>query len=140
PNLPMYAPNGLPTAYRSNAGWVNPLASVQQSGYQNGETNVFQSTLSFNVKVPWVEGLGFKLLTAFDKNATQNKGWTTPYTLMGRDRDVVSGDFVVVNQLPGMSVNTLRQSYNQNTRQTFQPSLTYSRDFKDHSINALVLY
>src|SRR5690606_28368243 len=71
PNIPMYAPNGLPTAYNSNAGYVNPLASVMQSGYQHGETNVFQTTLTFNVKVPWVEGLSGKLLTSYDKNATE---------------------------------------------------------------------
>lgn len=140
PNMPMYAPNGLPTAYSSNAGYVNPLASVNQSGYQNGETNAFQSTLSFNVKVPWVKGLAGKLLVSYDKNATENKGWTTPYQLMGRGRNQTSGDFTLIANPPGITVNTLRQSYSQNNRQSFQPSVTYNTTIKDHTIGVLGLY
>lgn len=140
PNLPMYAPNGLPVAYNSNAGWVNPIASVEQSGYQRGQTNVFQGNITFKVKVPWVKGLEMKLLAAYDKSGTENKSWLTPYTLMGRARDQVSGDFVTVNTLPGITKTTLRQSYSQYNRKTFQPSITYSNQFGDHSVSALVLY
>lgn len=140
PNMPMYAPNGLPTAYQSNAGYVNPIASVMQSGYQRGETNVFQSTLTFNVKVPWVQGLSGKVLTSFDKNATENKNWTTPYQLMGRFRGQTTGNFTLIANPPGITVNTLRQNYSQNNRLSFQPSLNYTKSFGDHSITGLALY
>lgn len=141
PNMPMYAENGLPTAYQSNAGYVNPIASVMQSGYQNGETNVFQSTLTFNVKVPWIKGLTGKVLTSFDKNATENKNWTTPYAMMGRFRGQTTGNFTLISNPPGITVNTLRQNYSQNNRLTFQPSLNYTRTFEGgHSITALALY
>ncbi|PRY51470.1 TonB-linked SusC/RagA family outer membrane protein [Arcticibacter pallidicorallinus] len=140
PNIPMYAPNGLPTAYNSNAGYVNPLASVMQSGYQHGETNVFQTTLTFNVKVPWVEGLSGKLLTSYDKNATENKGWTTPYQLMGVGRGQTTGDYTLIASPPGITVNTLRQSYSQNNRVSMQPSLTYNKTVNDHTFNVLALY
>lgn len=140
PNMPMYAANGLPTAYNSNAGYVNPIASVLQSGYQRAETNVFQSTLVFNVKVPWVAGLSGKVQTSFDKNATENKGWTTPYKLMGKGRNQTTGDYTLIANPPGITVNTLRQSYVQNNRLTFQPSLNYAKTFGDHTINALALY
>lgn len=140
PNLPMYAPNGLPTAYNSNAGWVNPIASVDQSGYQRTETNVFQGNLSFNIKVPWVKGLEVKLLTAYDKTSTENKSWLTPYTVMGRARDQVSGDYVTITTLPGITRTTLRQSYSQSNRKTFQPSISYNARFGDHNITALALY
>ncbi len=140
PNLPMFAPNGLPAAYNSNAGYVNPLASVSESGYQRGETNAFQSTFTVNIKVPFVEGLSAKVLSSFDKNSTENKGWTTPYVLMGRGRGQTTGDFTRVANPPGITVNTLRQSYSQNNRLSFQPSLNYNRTFKDHSITVLALY
>jgi len=140
PNMPMYAENGLPTAYLSNAGYVNPIASVMQSGYQRGETNVFQTSLSFNVKVPWVDGLTGKVQTSFDKNATENKGWLTPYKMMGRTRSRPTGNFVPVESPPGITVNTLRQSYSQNNRLTFQPSLNYSKTFGDHTVTGLALY
>ncbi|MDB5108936.1 MAG: TonB-dependent receptor [Mucilaginibacter sp.] len=140
PNMPMYAANGLPTAYNSNGGYVNPIASVLQSGYQNSETDVFQSTLTFNVKIPWVEGLTAKVLSSFDKNATENKSWTTPYQLMGRGRNQTTGDFTLLANPPGITVNTLRQSYSQNNRVSFQPSLNYTKTFNEHTFTALVLY
>jgi len=140
PNLPMYAPNGLPTAYRSNAGWVNPIASVEKSGYQRTQSNIFQGNMNFNVKIPGVEGLTGKLLLGYDKTGTEGKSWLTPYTVMGRDRDVVVGDFVEINTLPGITRNTLRQNYSQNFRKTLQGSLSYDRSFGDHSISALALY
>lgn len=140
PNLPEYAPNGLPVGYNSNAGWVNPIASVQQSGYQNGQSNIFQGNITFRAKVPWVKGLEAKLLAGYDKTATENKSWLTPYTLMGRGRDQTTGDFVALNTLPGITKTTLRQSYSQNYRKTFQPSITYAQTFGDHEVNVLALY
>ena len=140
PNMPMYAPNGLPTAHISNAGWVNPIASVEESGYQHGTSNILQSTISFNVKVPWVKGLQLKLLTAYDKTATENKSWLTPYSVMGRARDQVSGNYTMLNTLPGITRTTLRQSFSQNNRKVFQPSISYNGKFKDHAVTGLVLY
>ncbi len=140
PNMPMYAPNGLPTAYNSNAGWVNPIASVENSGYQKTQTNIFQGNVTFKIKVPWVKGLEAKLLTAYDKSSTENKSWLTPYTVMGRGRDQISGDYTPINTLPGITRTTLRQSYSQYARKTFQPSITYNNSFGDHTISMLALY
>ncbi|MFY0256034.1 SusC/RagA family TonB-linked outer membrane protein [Chitinophaga sp. 30R24] len=140
PNLPMYTPDGIPTAYQSGAGWVNPLAAVDRSGFQNGQTNVFQGNLNIKLKVPGVKGLDLKLVTAYDKSSTENKSWLTPYTLMGRNRDQVTGNFTVINTLPGITKTTLRQSYSTYNRKTFQPSISYSNHFGDHGFNALVLY
>lgn len=140
PNLPMYDVNGIPTAYNSNAGWVNPIASVHQSGYQKSQTNLFQTNITFNIKVPGVKGLELKLLTAYDKSSTENKGWLTPYKMMGRARDQTTGNLVELNTSPGITKTSLRQSYSQYNRQSFQPSISYSNKFGDHSVTGLVLY
>ena len=140
PNLPMYAPNGLPTAHYAGAGWVNPIAAVEKSGYQRGETNVFQGNITFNIKVPGVKGLEAKLLAAYDKSSTENKSWVTPYQLMGRQRDQVTGNYTTIANPPGITKTSLRQSYSQNNRRTFQPSLSYNNRFGDHSVTGLALY
>ena len=140
PNIPEYAPNGLPTAYNSNAGWVNPIASVEQSGYQRSQSNIFQGSMTLKARIPWVEGLEAKVLAAYDKTSTENKSWLTPYRLMGRGRDQISGDFVELTTVPGITRTTLRQSYSQYFRKTFQPSITYTRTFGDHDVNVLALY
>jgi hypothetical protein len=135
----MYAPNGLPVAYNAGAGWVNPIAAVERSGYQRSEKNVFLGNMTANVKIPWVKGLEGKLLVAYDKNQTENKSWLTPYKMMGRARDQVTGDYAEIANPPGITKTTLRQSYSQNNRQTFQPSLTYNNTFGDHNISVLAL-
>lgn len=140
PNLPEYAPNGLPVAYNSNAGWVNPIASVQQSGYQNSQSNIFQGNIAMKARIPWVKGLEVKLMAAYDKTGTENKSWLTPYPLMGRARDQITGDFVPLTTVPGITRTTLRQSYSQAWRKTFQPSINYNATFGDHEITALALY
>ncbi len=138
PNMPKYY-NGIPTAYNSGAGYVNPLAAVSESGYQNTGSDIFQGGLTFNVNIPWVKGLKAKLLTTYDKTLTENKSWTSPYQLMGKQREQISGDYIAVTP-PGLTVNTLRQSYNQNNRMSFQPSLNYNGTFGEHTFDVLALY
>ncbi|MBO9198732.1 MULTISPECIES: SusC/RagA family TonB-linked outer membrane protein [Niastella] len=140
PNMPMYAPNGLPVAHNAGSGWVNPIAAVEKTGYQQRQDNVFQGSMTLNAKVPWVKGLEGKLLVAYDRNITENKNWLTPYPLMGRNRDQVTGDYVPVANPPGISKTTLRQIYSQYNRKTFQPSISYNQTFGDHAVTALALY
>ncbi|MCK7558386.1 hypothetical protein MKQ70_26635 [Chitinophaga sedimenti] len=78
PNMPMYSPDGYPVSYYSNAGWINPIASVERSGFQNSESNVFNGQMNIGLKIPYVKGLEVKLVTAYDKTSTENKGWLTP--------------------------------------------------------------
>ncbi|MFC3196093.1 SusC/RagA family TonB-linked outer membrane protein [Parapedobacter deserti] len=140
PNLPMYAPNGLPVSYNSNAGFVNPIASVEQSGYQRHKSNIFQGTMNVNFKVPGVEGLEAKVIASYDNTGQENKGWLTPYETMGRGREQVTGDFVHLYTVPGITKNSVRQSYNTNFRKTFQPSISYNKTLGDHSLSLLALY
>lgn len=141
PNMPMYAPNGLPVSYNSNAGYVNPIASVQNSGYQYGKRNVFQGTANLNVKVPGVPGLQARLITSFDWAGRETKNWLTPYETMGRGREQVTGDFVHLYTVPGIAKNSIRQSYSGSQFKTFQPAISYDRKFgDDHAMKLLAVY
>ncbi len=141
PNLPMYAPNGVPTAYQAGAGWVNPLAAVESSGFQNYKSNIFQGSANLQLKVPYVEGLTAKLNVAYDNSGQESKTWLTPYQLMGRVREQISGDYTVLNTQPGITKTTLRQGYSATTRKTLQGSINYQRTFaEDHNVGFLALY
>lgn len=141
PNLPMYAPNGLPTAYQAGAGWVNPIASVEQSGFQKFKTNIFQGQANLNLKAPWVEGLTGKISFSYDNSTQEAKSWTSPYELMGRAREQVTGDYVHLTTIPGISKSTLRQSLSANSRKTLQANLSYNTVINQvHSIGFLGLY
>lgn len=140
PNLPMYAPNGIPTAYQAGAGWVNPIASVENSGYQKYKSNVFEGQANIDFRVPGVEGLVLKLQGAYDYTGREGKSWTTPYPTMGRSRDQVTGDFTPMTVVPGIGKSTLRQNFRANYRKTMQSSLNYSKTIGDHAFTGLALY
>lgn len=141
PNMPMYAPNGLPVSYNSNAGYVNPIASVQNSGYQHGKRNVLQGTANLNIKVPGVTGLQARLITSFDWAGRETKNWLQPYETMGRGREQVTGDYVHLYTVPGITKNSIRQSYSSSQLKTFQPAISYDRKFgDDHSMKLLAVY
>ncbi|PRD52724.1 SusC/RagA family TonB-linked outer membrane protein [Sphingobacterium gobiense] len=141
PNMPMYAENGLPVSYNSNAGWVNPIAAVQNSGYQKWTRNILEGTANINVKVPGVPGLEARVITSFDWTGRSTKGWLTPYETMGRVREQVTGDFTHLATLPGITKNSVRQSYQNTQRKTFQPAIQYNKVFgEDHAVGLLAVY
>ncbi|MFD2555707.1 TonB-dependent receptor [Sphingobacterium tabacisoli] len=140
PNLPMYAENGVYTAYNSSPGWINPLASVEHSGYQNRDNHVFQGDVNLKFSVPGVDGLDLQLLTAYDKNSLEAKSWLQPYKLMGRSRDQKTGSFVELSTVPGITKTSLTQAHNQNNRITFRPYVNYSKSFGLHDLQFLGLY
>src|SRR5690606_15931941 len=81
PNLPKYAENGVYTAHRASPGWTNPLASVENSGYQHRNNHVFQGDINLKFSVPGVKGLDLQVLTAYDKTSLEGKTWLQPYDL-----------------------------------------------------------
>ncbi|NGM62628.1 TonB-dependent receptor [Sphingobacterium sp. SGG-5] len=140
PNLPMYAENGIYTAYNSSPGWINPLASVEHSGYQHRNNHVFQGDVNLKFSIPGIEGLDLQLLMAYDKTSLESKSWLQPYKLMGRARDQKTGDFVELSTTPGITKTSLTQAHNQNNRMTFRPYINYTRSFGLHDISVLGLY
>lgn len=139
PNLPMYTPDGIPTASRAGAGIVNPIAALDNSGYQRYETSVLQSNLTLNANIPFVKGLSAKLLVSYDQTNQQFKSWLQPYEMMVRERGA-SGWYWSKALPPGITVNTLRQSSSISTRETFQPQINYENRFGDHDVKALFVY
>lgn len=141
PNLPMYAPNGLPTAYQAGAGWVNPIASVEKSGYQNYKNNVVQGQAHVQLTIPQVEGLTAKLNLGYDNSGMESKVWLSPYPLMGRAREQITGDYIALTTVPGIDKSSLRQQYRASARKTLQGSINYARTFaQDHQVGVLALY
>lgn len=138
PNIPAFV-DGTPTATRSNSGVVNPMAVIDNSGWQRYVTSTFQGALTFTAHVPYVKGLDLKLMTAYDKSFQEFKSWTEPYTLMVREQSN-AGWYWNPSLPPGININTVRQSQANNVRQTFQPSINYTTNIGEHSIKALALY
>ena len=143
PNIPMYAENGLYTAYESGAGYVSPLASVAHSGYQRYNQNFFEGQAYANFYVPGVDGLVAKLQGAYDYSDQESKSWLSPYETMGMSRmirETNSGSYIHLKNSPGINRTTLRQGHSAAYRRTLQGSLNYNKTFNDHTVGFLGLY
>ena len=141
PNRPMYAPNGLPTAYSSTVGALNPVASVDNSGYQRYNQNIFEGIANVNFYVPGITGLVAKVQAAYDYKDQESKSWIEPYKMMGYTLEQMTGDFFLINNPPGVTKTTLRQGHSADYKKTLQGSLNYNTTIKeDHSIGFLGLY
>lgn len=140
PNLPKYTEDGVYTAHHSNPGWINPLASVEHSGYQHRNNSVFQGDVDVKFSVPGVQGLDLQLLVAYDKTSLEGKTWLQPYDLMGRSHEQRTGTFTALSTVPGITQTSLQQNHTQNNRMTFRPYVNFSRTFGLHDISLLGLY
>src|SRR5690606_3083390 len=129
PNLTTYAPNGLPVAHQAEAGRINPISYVENTGNQKYKANFFQGQANGQLREPYITGLTARVQGAYDFNNQESKTWTSPYETMGRSRDQVSGDFVHMSTLPGINKTTLRQGYSASYRTTLQSSLNYATRF-----------
>ncbi|MFC6997254.1 SusC/RagA family TonB-linked outer membrane protein [Rufibacter roseus] len=139
PNIPATY-DGLPAAGWRSGGGVNPIAAVENSGFQRSETDVFQTNLSLVFKVPGVKGLEMKVQGAYDKILTESKNWLTPYYLS--TRQITNTGFVWSRSLaPTATTTVLSQGYTQRSHTMFQPSINYSTTVgNDHTVSALLLY
>ncbi|MBC9929251.1 TonB-dependent receptor [Chitinophaga qingshengii] len=138
PNMPAYTDKGVPVASLSEAGIVNPIASVDGPSYQRAETFSMQGNLQLNLHVPFVPGLDVTTLLAYDRSNQQSWNWQQAYDLMVR---MMGGSWYwLPARSPGLLNSGLFQSYDQGTRSTFQPAIRYSRDFDAHNISGLLLY
>lgn len=141
PNIPQYAPNGLPTSISNQVGLLNPIASVEKSGYQKYLGNIFQGQAHLNFYVPGIDGLVAKVQGAYDYTQQESKSWAQPYETMARGMTQVTGDYSLQKTVPGITVTRLTQNHSASYKQNLQASLNYNKVFNDtHSISALALY
>ncbi|MFW5758758.1 MAG: SusC/RagA family TonB-linked outer membrane protein, partial [Bacteroidota bacterium] len=140
PYIPKETPDGELTGTQTASSVVNPLAARDHSGFNNSETSVFESSLTFDYDVPFVEGLSLKFLGSYDIEQTDSKVFNTPYRL--QVFDINSMDYEEQwgpNSTSGLA--SLTEGYNKATRTTVQPSIRYNINLNDrHDISALLLY
>lgn len=139
PNLPEYTPDGIPVAYAAGAGVVNPIASIENSGFQKYQTSIFNGTFDVRYQIPGVKGLMLKLLTGYDKSMQESKAWSEPYQMALRT--LGTNGWSWTNTLPaGITTTSLRESSSSVTKQTLQPSINYENSFGRSNVKGLLLY
>lgn len=126
PYLPAYWPTGEPgpdVEYGQNP----VLTTTDATGYANNKRYVLETNLTFDINIPWVEGLSVTANVNADKNIDNNKQFTKPwyvYTWDGETRD--ENDTPVLQRgKRGVSEPRLSQSMSDGTRTTVKALVDY---------------
>ena len=135
--------NGLPVASPTAHYGANAVAARDQSGFNNTDRGVFQSTLNFKYDVPWIKGLSAKAALSYDHDYIYSKIYSTSYKLAYADMGNFKEKGVVYNPnytSAGIGQNVLTEGMNRTSRVTGQYSLNYANVFGDHSVTGLILW
>lgn len=132
PNLP----DGTPL------GWGNPIVARDKSGFYNQKRKIFQSTASFNYKIPEIRGLVLKANLSYDYENSLAKHFQIPQRLATWEyakRELVYFDRLMSKDIAS-NKNELFQGFNDFQRITSQVSADFNRTYGKSVLNALVLF
>lgn len=134
--------NGLPTSTRTASNHVSPHAALTDSGYSKSKSNVFESNVSLRYDVPFVKGLSFKGMAAFDVWNTSGKSFSTPFlTMVASAPTSLSGDISYSKSTDsrGATEAALTESLSRSEKWMTNLSVNYAREFGKHNIDFIGL-
>lgn len=136
PFLRAYNPNGsiAPGIERGE----NPLImGTEAAGYNRTKNSLYQTTLKYDIQLPFLTGLGVDGFVAYDRSFTQNKLFQKPWTVYDYNTDTD-----VYTSRIGGSVSTpqLRQTFSGNSRSTINFRVKYDKQFDAHAINTFIAF
>ncbi|GAA4306832.1 TonB-dependent receptor [Compostibacter hankyongensis] len=118
-----------------NTTGAHPWAMVHQSGYIQNTDNLFNGTLSFRQKLPFItQGLVLGGTASWHKEYDFDKKFFTPYTMYDEDE---SGNIIGTKVVDAPTY--LNETYQQLYNSTFNLSLEYTGSFGKSNITGLLL-
>ncbi|EPR67298.1 SusC/RagA family TonB-linked outer membrane protein [Cyclobacterium qasimii] len=134
PMMPVYYQNGYPSAGIEQG--LNPaVMTTSASGDHNTKTKRAISKVGFNVKAPWVEGLGMDGYFVYSNEDIMDKNWRTPWTVYNYD---MANDAYIPLRGGRITAPELTQS-TQSVSSTFLNfRIKYERQYGDHYINSFI--
>jgi TonB-linked SusC/RagA family outer membrane protein len=124
------------TSTRTASSPVSPIAGIYESGYSRPRNTTIQTNFSLNYDAPWMEGLSFKFMGAYDKFFQFNKSLTIPYqTMIGALPSSSTEKIDYVPFLNNSGNTSLTESGHSATSIVTQSSFTYDKSFDKHKIN-----
>jgi TonB-linked SusC/RagA family outer membrane protein len=132
PMMPVYYKPGYPSAGIEQG--LNPAVMVtNESGEHKISTKRFSSKFGFDVKLPWVKGLGFDGYFVYNTTGNMDKQWQTPWIVYNYDKD--NNEYIPFRggRLPAPDLN---QSSSAGRGFFGNLRITYERQFNKHYISA----
>ncbi|RRB10496.1 SusC/RagA family TonB-linked outer membrane protein [Larkinella knui] len=136
PFLPVYHPNGLPAPGIERG--ENPLLMASnEAGYDSQKDNIYQTLASFEVKMPWVEGLAVDGFVAHDRTYSPDKLFRKPWKVY----DYNAQTNVYTERLGGsVSQPTLQETFESSTRTTLNLRLKFDKSWAKHTLSSFAAY
>ena len=132
--MPVFYPNGLPSSGVERA--ENPILMVSDATGNNNHTiQRFSAKASFDIKIPWVDGLGVDGYFNYRNVNVLDKNWQKPWTDYSYDKSTdtynpVTGGGIVNPQL--------QQGFENDKNTLINLRLKYDKRFNGHYINTFI--
>lgn len=134
PWMPVYWSNGFPSAGIERGD--NPAVMVTDATGSNNEVmQRFQTKASFDIKLPFVEGLGVDGYLVYTNNQGVNKLFQKPWTVY--DYNKTNNTYIPIGG-GGILQPQLTQTYNKAKSSLLNFRIKYEKTFKDHRINTFI--
>ena len=134
PMMPVYYENGYPSAGIEQG--LNPaVMTTSASGDHNTKTKRAISKVGFNIKAPWVEGLGLDGYFVYSNEDILDKRWRTPWTVYNYDK---ANDTYLPLRGGRITAPELTQSTRSVSSTFLNFRLKYERQLGDHYINSFI--
>ncbi|MBQ8838763.1 MAG: TonB-dependent receptor [Bacteroidales bacterium] len=121
---------------------VCPEGALKESGYTKSKSNIFEANASLRWDVPFVKGLSFKAMAAFDVWNVSSKSFATPFTTMVASAPTsLDGDisYVPSTDSRGASESGLTEELSRSEKWVTNLSVNYAREFGRHSLDFIAL-
>lgn len=140
PKTMTYQGNEYNVSTFTNSSPVSPFGAINESGYYNTNNTYIQSNASLKYDAPWLKGLSFKFMGAYDLSYQFIKTLHIPFQTMLVSAPSTSTSSLSYSLFTDNSGNTsLTESASSNTNIVTQSSISFDRKFGKHNINALAL-
>ena len=114
----------------------NPLVmGTEEAGYNKTRDNLYQTTFTYEVNIPWVRGLSVDGFVANDKNYSFNKLFRKPWMVYEYNPDEDTYSSRVGGSVTSPQLTQTQGHYN---RTTLNLRLKYDWEYKNHFVNAFV--
>lgn len=134
PFMPVYYSNGLPSSGVERA--ENPILMVSDATGNNNHTiQRFSVKASFDIKVPWVDGLGFDGYFNYRNVNVIDKNWQKPWTDYSYDK---STDTYTPLTGGGIINPQLEQGFINDKNSLINLRIKYEKKFNDHYLNTFI--
>lgn len=134
PTEPVYWPNGYPSSGIEHGN--NPaVMATDATGNNNLKEQRFNAKASFDIEIPWVQGLGVDGYFTYINNTNLGKNWQTPWETYSYNKATDAYTMILGG---GILLPQLTESISNGKSTLINLRAKYEKQIADHHINAFV--